>query len=130
MRTFRSAFVCIFAGALIAGNVASLHAAPLSTNVAAMKSMVADSSIQVRWVGWRGGGWVYRGIGGLGYRGLGWGGAALAGAVVGGAIASGRYHGVPYYRGYYPGYAPYVEKYDEYYVPSYGYYGQSYGAGF
>ena len=49
MHSFRSAFVCIFAGALIAGNVASLHAAPLSTNVAAMKSMVADSSIQVRW---------------------------------------------------------------------------------
>ena len=33
-------------------NVASLHAAPLPTNAAAMKSLVADSSIQVRW-GWR-----------------------------------------------------------------------------
>ena len=30
-----------------------LHAAPLPTNVASMKSMVADSSIQVRWGGWR-----------------------------------------------------------------------------
>ena len=34
---------------LMAGNVATLHAAPLPTNVASMKSMVADSSIQVRW---------------------------------------------------------------------------------
>jgi hypothetical protein len=46
---FRTAFACAFAGALMACNVASLHAAPLPTNVAAMKSMVADSSIQVRW---------------------------------------------------------------------------------
>ena len=38
---------------LMAGNVATLHAAPLPTNVASMKSMVADSSIQVRWGGWR-----------------------------------------------------------------------------
>jgi hypothetical protein len=37
----------------MAGNVATLHAAPLPTNVASMKSMVADSSIQVRWGGWR-----------------------------------------------------------------------------
>jgi hypothetical protein len=37
----------------MAGNVATLHAAPLLTNVASMKSMVADSSIQVRWGGWR-----------------------------------------------------------------------------
>jgi hypothetical protein len=38
---------------LMAGNVATLHAAPLPTNVASMKSMVADSSIQVGWGGWR-----------------------------------------------------------------------------
>lgn len=64
MHTFRVAFVCAFAGALMACNVASLHAAPLPTNVAAMKSLVADSSIQVRWGwgywgfrGWRHGGW-------------------------------------------------------------------------
>ena len=68
MHTFRVAFVCAFAGALMACNVASLHAAPLPTNVAAMKSMVADSSIQVRW-----GGWGYRGFGGWGHRGWGWG---------------------------------------------------------
>jgi hypothetical protein len=55
---FRTAFACTFAGALMACSVASLNAAPLPTNVAAMKSMVADSSIQVRW-GW--GYWRHRG---------------------------------------------------------------------
>jgi hypothetical protein len=105
MRTFRLAFVCAFAGALTAGNVAMLHAAPLPTNVATMKSMVADSSIPVRWGGWRGGGWGYRGFGGWGPRGWGWGGGALAGAIVGGAIASSAYgyYGSPYDGGYYPG---------------------------
>jgi len=47
MRTLR------FAGASMACNVGTLHAAPLPTNVASMKSMVADSTIQVRWGGWR-----------------------------------------------------------------------------
>jgi hypothetical protein len=56
MRTLRMAFVGGFAGASMAGNVATLHAAPLPTNVASMKSMVADSSIQVRWGGARRGG--------------------------------------------------------------------------
>src|SRR5258707_15894416 len=88
MRIFRMAFVGAFAGALMAGNVATLHAAPLPTNVASMKSMVADNSIQVRW---RGGGWGYRGFGGWGYRGGGWGAGALAGALIGGAIASSAY---------------------------------------
>jgi hypothetical protein len=37
MRTLRTAFVGGFAGALMAGNVATLHAAPLPTNVASMK---------------------------------------------------------------------------------------------
>jgi hypothetical protein len=109
MHTFRLAFVCAFAGAVMAFNVASLHAAPLPTNVAAMKSTVADSLIQVRWGGWRGGGWGYRGFGGgFGYRGLGWGAGALAGAVIGGAIASSAYgyYGGPAY-GYYPGYSYY-----------------------
>jgi hypothetical protein len=117
MHTFRLAFVCAFAGAVMACNVASLHAAPLPTNVAAMKSTVADSSIQVRWGGWRGGGWGYRGFGGgFGYRGLGGGAGALAGAVIGGAIASSAYgyyggpaygYGGPPYGGYYPyGYYP------------------------
>jgi hypothetical protein len=48
MRTLRMAFVGGFAGASMAGNVATLHAAPLPTNVASIKSMVDDSSIQVR----------------------------------------------------------------------------------
>ena len=48
MRTLRMAFVGGFAGASMAGNVATLHAAPLPTNVASMKSRVADSSIQLR----------------------------------------------------------------------------------
>ena len=49
MRTLRMVLVGGFAGALMAGNVATLYAAPLPTNVASMKSMVADNSIQVRW---------------------------------------------------------------------------------
>ena len=53
MRTLRMAFVGGFAGASMAGNVATLHAAPLPTNVASIKSMVAENSIQVRWGGWR-----------------------------------------------------------------------------
>ena len=51
MRTFRIAFACTFAGALMACNVATLEASPLPTNVATMKSMLADSPIQVRWRG-------------------------------------------------------------------------------
>src|SRR5215831_8187293 len=96
MPTFRLAFACAFAGALMACNVASLHAAPLPTNVAAMKSVIVDSSIKIRWGGWRGGG-------------FGWGAGALAGAVIGGAIASSAYgyYGAPYYGGYYPGYSYY-----------------------
>jgi hypothetical protein len=49
---YRVALASAFAAALMACNVASLHAAPLPTNVAAMKSMVADGSTQIRW-GWR-----------------------------------------------------------------------------
>ncbi|MGY3529085.1 hypothetical protein [Bradyrhizobium sp. USDA 4452] len=77
------------------------QAAPLPTNIAAMKSAVDNDAVQVRWGGgWRGG-WGYRGwrggYGGWGYRG--WG-AAAAGAIVGGAIASSAYSGYPYYGGY------------------------------
>jgi hypothetical protein len=96
MPNFRLAFACALAGALMACNVASIHAAPLPTNVAAMKSAIADSSIKIRWGGWRGGG-------------FGWGAGALAGAVIGGAIASSAYgyYGAPYYGGYDPGYSYY-----------------------
>jgi len=109
MRTFRLILVYAFAGTLMACNVASLHAAPLPTNVAAMKSMVSDSSIQVQWGGWRGGGWGHRGFGGWGPRGWGWAAGALAGAMIGGAVASSAYgyYGSPYYGGYYPGYSYY-----------------------
>jgi hypothetical protein len=51
MRILRMAFVGEFAGALMAGNVGTLYAAPLPTNVATIKSMVADSSTRVRWGG-------------------------------------------------------------------------------
>jgi hypothetical protein len=114
MHSFRLAFVSAFAGAVMANNVAPLNAAPLPTNVAAMKSMVADSSIKVRWGGWRGGG--------FGHRGFGWGAGALAGAVIGGAIASSAYgyYGGPYYGGYYPSYS---------YYPAYGGYGPYYDYG-
>jgi hypothetical protein len=111
MLSFKLTFVCTFVGALMACNIASLHAAPLPTNVAAMKSMVADSSIKVRWGGLRGGGW--------GYRGIGWGAGALAGAVIGGAIASSVY-GAPYYGGYYPAGYSYHPAYIGY-SPYYGY---------
>ncbi|MBR1202986.1 MULTISPECIES: hypothetical protein [unclassified Bradyrhizobium] len=77
------------------------RAAPLPTNIAAMKGVVDNSAVEVRWGGWGGGwrgGWGYRGwrggYGGWGYRG--WG-AAAAGAIVGGAIASAAYGGYPYY---------------------------------
>ncbi|WP_372482615.1 hypothetical protein [Bradyrhizobium ivorense] len=81
------------------------RAAPLPTNVAAMKGMVDNGVVEARWGGWGGGwrgGWGYRGwrggYGGWGYRG--WG-AAAAGAIVGGAIASSAYGGYPYYGGGY-----------------------------
>jgi hypothetical protein len=121
MRTFRIAFACTLAGALMACNVATLDAAPLPTNLATMKSMLADSPIKVRWGGWRGG-WGYRGFGGWSL-----GANALAGAIIGGAIASSAYgyyggygdpyygHGGPAYGGNYPGYTYYPAYYGPYY---------------
>nr|WP_246668117.1 hypothetical protein [Bradyrhizobium elkanii] len=108
------------------------QAAPLPTNIAAMKAAVDGSAVQVRWGGWGGGwrgGWGYHGwrggYGGWGYRGWGyrgWG-AAAAGAIVGGAIASSAdgaypYYGAGYGYGYGSGYG---------YCPpgaGYGYYAQ------
>ena len=88
---------------------ASAQAAPVLTNVAVMKSMVDQSTTEVRWGGgWRGGGfrgrgWGYRG--GFGYRGWGYRGAGYgvaAGAIVGGAVARRAYYGG--YGGYSGGY--------------------------
>ena len=103
MRTVRLAFVSAFAGTLLACNVAS--ATPLPTNVAAMKSMMANNSVQVRWGGW-GGSW--------GYGGWGLGAGALAGAAI--ASSAYGYYGGPYYGGYYPAYGGYYPAY------GYGYY--------
>ena len=50
MHGFKVALVGAFTGTLMACNVATSHAAPLPTNVAAMKSMAADASVQGRWV--------------------------------------------------------------------------------
>ena len=98
------------AGALLSGTLA--QAGPIPTHLSTMKSMVDQTTTEVRWVGgWRGGygyrgvgwgyrsGWGYRGgYRGYGYRGLGYG---VAGAVVGGAIARSAYYGS--YGGYYGG---------------------------
>ena len=113
----------------------SAQAGPMPTNVAAMKSMVDQSTTEVRCGGgWRGGGFGYRGVGfrgggwgyrgGYGYRGGGWGYRGLgyglaAGALVGGAIASSAYYGGGYYG-------------DSYATVPYGYgggYGYGYGGG-
>lgn len=84
-------FAAVALAATAAGTPFSA-AAPLPTNVAAMKAMLDNDAVQVRW---RGG----YGYGGLGYRGWGYRGvgAAAAGAIVGGAIASSAYYnGYPY----------------------------------
>jgi hypothetical protein len=52
----RVALVSTFAAALMAGTIAPLQAAPLPTNLTAMKSMAADGPVQVRWRHWRHGG--------------------------------------------------------------------------
>ena len=133
LSSLRTAVVAAPAALLGAG----AQAGPMPTNVAAMKSMVDQSTTEVRWgSGWRGGGYGYRGVGfrgggwgyrggygyrGLGYRGLGYG--VAAGAIVGGAIASrGYYGGYGYGGGYYGGGYSYVT------VPHYGY-GGGYGYG-
>ena len=129
----RTAILAATAAALFS---AGAQAGPMPTHVAAMKSMVDQSTTEVRWGGgWRGGGFGYRGVGfrgggwgyrggfgyrGWGYRGLGYG--VAAGAIVGGAIASGAYYG-----GYYGGYPSYSYAA----VPYYGYGGgYGYGSGY
>jgi hypothetical protein len=128
--SLRTAILAAASGLLSAG----AQAGPMPTNVAAMKSMVDQSTTEVRWGGgWRGGGFGYRGVGfrggGWGYRGGGWGYRGLgyslaAGALVGGAIASSSYYGG--YGGYYGGGYP---SYSYAAVPSYSY-GGGYGYGY
>jgi hypothetical protein len=123
MSIWKTAIACSLAGAVMAGQAA---AAPMPTNVAAMKAVVGDDTTQVYWRG----GWGW-GLGGL-----------AAGAIIGGAIAStapyGYYGGpygssygygyAPYYYGNAPGYAysPYYA-HPRYYRPYRPYYGNSYG---
>lgn len=108
MRVLGKSLACGLAAALLAGQIGVATAAPLPTNISAMKSAV-ERPTQVYWRG----GW-----------GWGWGAGAIAGALIGGAIASGAYgyYGGPaYYYGYgYPYAYPYP--YTGYYAPYYGYY--------
>jgi hypothetical protein len=132
LSSLRTALLAATAALLTAG----AQAGPMPTNVTAMKSMVDQSTTEVRWrgggfgyrgVGFRGGGWGYRG--GLGYRGLGYG--LAAGAIVGGAIASRGYYGG--YGGYYGGYGGYGYPSYSYAAVPYGYgggYGYGYGSGY
>jgi hypothetical protein len=108
MRILKTAVACALSAALVASQISPAAAGPMPTNVATMKSMVADGPIQVYWRG----------------RGWGIGAGLLAGAVIGGAIANSNYgyYGSPYYGGYgysYPSYG--------YAYPSYGYASPSYG---
>src|ERR1051326_60089 len=98
MSIYKTAMACILSASLTAASLTSAGAAPLPTNVATIKSMVADSPIEGHWRG----GW-----------GWGIGAGVLAGAIIGGAIASGPYgyYSSPYYGYSYPSYG--------YYYPSY-----------
>jgi hypothetical protein len=116
MSILKSTVVHALAASLIAGQIGAAAAAPLPTNIATMKSMVADSPLPVYWRGGWGWGW-------------GLGAGALAGLIIGGAIASSTYgYYGPYgygYNGYYPrayyGYGPYSGYARPYGYPSYGY---------
>jgi hypothetical protein len=88
LNSLRSAVLAATAALLGAG----AQAGPMPTNVAAMKSLVDQSTMQVRW---RGGGFGYRGVG-WGYRGgwgRGWGYRGLGYGIAAGAIASRAYYG-------------------------------------
>jgi hypothetical protein len=94
---FLAVGVTLFAGA-------GGQAAPLPTNVAAMKSLAPQSTTEVRWGGveWHGGGWGYHP-----WASHGWG-AAAPGAIVG----DGYYGGAYPYRGN-AGYPLYDGEYDD-----------------
>ncbi|MET4326834.1 hypothetical protein ABIB80_002660 [Bradyrhizobium sp. i1.15.2] len=126
MRFIKGAFPAILTVATTMISIAGSEAAPLPTNVGAMRATLDNDVVKVRYGGWgyrggwgggyRGAGLGYRGLGyrgaGYGYRGYGyrgyrgWGaGAVVAGAVVGGAIASSGYYGA--YPSYGDGYSSY-----------------------
>lgn len=125
MDFIKATIVIAFAVTTIDAASSSANAAPLPTNVAAMKEVLNVPVLQVRYGRWAGGyrGWAggYRGWGYRGYRG--WGGVA-AGAVVGGAIARSAYYGggYPYYDdGYaYSGSYAYGDGYASDYCAPYG----------
>jgi hypothetical protein len=102
---------CIAALAVAATSALALRAdaAPLPTNVAAIKAALDSPIVQARYYGRGYGGWGggYRGWGnrGWGHRGWGYRGWGLGAAAVGGAIASSAYYGGSrYYGGGYPYY--------------------------
>ena len=98
MKLFKALFVAALAITTISAVASPGQAAPLPTNVAAMKAALDTPAVQVRYGRWYGGGWGHRGWGG-GYRGWGYGrgwGLGAAGAIVGGAIASSAYYGGAY----------------------------------
>ena len=149
MRFIKAAFAAIFTVASAMISVPGSEAAPLPTNVGAMRATLDSDVVKVRYggLGYRGGwGGGYRGAGlgyrGLGYRGVGYGyrgygyrgygyrgyrgwgaGAVVAGAVVGSAITSSAYYGA--YPSYGGGYSPYGGGYGYDYCPpsAYGSYG-------
>ncbi|MDE5444279.1 hypothetical protein GWG65_23075 [Bradyrhizobium sp. CSA207] len=145
MRFVKVAFAAILTAAGTMISVPESEAAPLPTNVGAMRAALDNDVVKVRYGGWgyRGGwgggyrgaglgyrGLSYRGVGygyrGYGYRGYGYRGLGAGAAVVGGAIASSGYYGAyPYYDG---GYASYGGEYGYDYCPpnTYSAYG-SYG---
>ncbi|MEK9278047.1 MULTISPECIES: hypothetical protein [unclassified Bradyrhizobium] len=113
MSIWKTAIAGSLAVTVIAGQLEQASAAPMPTNVAAMKAVAGNDTTQVYWRG----GWGW-GLGGL-----------AAGAIIGGAIAASTapygYYGGPYYGGYgYPGpYYGYAPAYYGY-APAYGgYYG-------
>jgi hypothetical protein len=140
MRVSRFVAALSVTGVLLLGVSAPAYSAPITPLSASARPAQADSFVQVRFGGFRGGFGGFRG-GGFGgwhgggwHRGFGWGGvgALAAGAVIGGALAAPYYYGGdPYYGGYddayygsgygYPGYSTVVV------TPGLGYYGYPYG---
>src|SRR3569623_1180716 len=112
MGIWKTTIACSLAGIVLAGQVQQAAAAPMPTNVAAIKAVSSDATTLVPW---RGGGW------GCGL------GALAAGAIIGGAIAGGPYGyygGGPYYGGYGYGYG--YPAYGYGYAPAYYGYAQPY----